>query len=53
MKKYMVTLRTAYGTFTIDDVFSNSEKEAEETAYQMAIESFEDYKLDEIHEYEL
>ena len=49
--KYEVTLRTYYGSMTIDDIEADNEDEAVDKAYSLAQDALDAFKVDEIREY--
>ena len=51
MKKYMVTIRTIYGSLTIDDVYADSDDAAIKEAEKLAQDALDTSKTDEVHEY--
>lgn len=53
MKKYTITLRTMYGSLTVDDIKADTEKEAVIFAEEAAIFDLENFsKVDQIEFYE-
>jgi hypothetical protein len=51
-KKYQITLRTIYGSLTIDDIEAKTEKEAINIAEQLAEQELNCAKIDEVYCYE-
>jgi hypothetical protein len=52
-KRYQITLRTCYGSLTIDEIEAKSEKEAIEKAEKMAADEIINFsKVDEVYCYE-
>ena len=52
MKKYRITIMTAFGSLTFDDIEAENEDEAFNIACEQAIKNIENYaKVDEIYEH--
>ncbi len=51
-KKYQITLRTIYGSLTIDDIEAKNEDEAIAIAEKKAQDELDCAKIDEVHCYE-
>jgi len=51
-KKYQITLRTIYGSLTIDDIEAQTESEAIEIAEKKAQDELDCAKIDEVYCYE-
>ena len=51
-KKYQITLRTIYGSLTIDDIEAKTEAEAIEIAEKLASQELDCAKIDEVYCYE-
>ena len=52
MKKYRITLRTIYGSLTIDDIEAESESKAIAIAEEEASREIQYFsKVDEVHSY--
>ena len=51
-KKYQITLRTIYGSLTIDDIEAKTEDEAIAIAEKKAQDEFDCAKIDEVYCYE-
>jgi hypothetical protein len=49
--KYEVTLRTHYGSLTIDDIEADNYDEAVDKAYYLAEDALWTSKVDEVREY--
>lgn len=51
MNKYLVIIKLSFGVLTVDDVYADSEEEAFSVACELAQDSLNCAKLDEIYAY--